>query len=175
MNSQTEDARRSREYYDQNIDRLRAKATARYRSNPKALAGKYRGYTEARKRRQSELLRTDPQFRIKRVISTRLHKKLRASGIKKNTRISEIIGCSMGELRIHLESLFEPGMSWKNHGVRGWHVDHKRPCASFDLSDPKQQAECFHYSNLQPLWWRVNLTKGSKIEVTDSEFQPTAP
>ena len=54
-------------------------------------------------------------------------------------------------------------MSWNNHGKFGWHMDHIKPCASFDLTDPKQQEECFHYSNYQPLWWNENLSKGAKV------------
>jgi len=51
-------------------------------------------------------------------------------------------------------------MSWDNYGE--WHVDHKRPCASFDLSKLKEQRVCFHYMNLQPLWAAENLSKGTK-------------
>ena len=40
----------------------------------------------------------------------------------------------------------------------------KRPCASFDLTDPAQQKACFHYTNLQPLWAKDNLSKGAKYE-----------
>jgi hypothetical protein len=54
-------------------------------------------------------------------------------------------------------------MSWDNHGKHGWHIDHIRPCASFDFSDPEQQQQCFHYSNLQPLWAGDNLSKGSTL------------
>jgi len=73
-----------------------------------------------------------------------------------------LIGCSIQELRAHLEALFLPGMTWKNYGFRGWHVDHKRPCVSFDLTDPAQQRACFHYTNLQPLWAKDNLKKHAK-------------
>ena len=53
-------------------------------------------------------------------------------------------------------------MSWDNHGYDGWHVDHIRPCASFDLTDEEQVRKCFHYTNLQPLWAKDNLRKGSE-------------
>lgn len=72
----------------------------------------------------------------------------------------ELLGCSYQELRRHLESKFDERMSWENYGE--WHIDHIRPCASFDLLDVEQQRLCFHYSNLQPLWAEDNYTKGSK-------------
>lgn len=55
-------------------------------------------------------------------------------------------------------------MSWANYGFHGWHVDHIRPCDSFDLTDSKQQEQCFHYTNLQPLWSIENWSKGTKIK-----------
>ena len=69
----------------------------------------------------------------------------------------QLVGCSLTELRQHLESQFVHGMSWDNYGK--WHIDHIRPCASFDLLDPEQQRQCFHYTNLQPLWAADNLRK----------------
>lgn len=60
------------------------------------------------------------------------------------------------------EESFLDGMNWGNYGApKGWHVDHIRPCASFNLSDPEQQGECFHYTNLQPLWAKDNIKKQS--------------
>jgi hypothetical protein len=53
-------------------------------------------------------------------------------------------------------------MTRENHGL--WHVDHIRPCASFDLTDPEQQAICFHYTNLQPLWAIDNIKKGARYD-----------
>ncbi len=75
---------------------------------------------------------------------------------KKSKPTMKLIGCTVQELSQHLERQFKPGMTWQNHGVRGWHIDHKRPCCSFDLSKPEEQVKCFHFSNLQPLWWKDN-------------------
>ena len=75
----------------------------------------------------------------------------------------QLTGCTIKELMIHIEKQFEPGMTWDNHGLYTWHIDHKHACARFDLTDPEQQKKCFHYTNLQPLWAKDNLSKGSKI------------
>jgi len=70
-----------------------------------------------------------------------------------------LLGCTYEEARAHIEAQFTEGMSWDKMGVHGIHIDHIRPCASFDLSDPEQQRECFHYTNLQPLWAEDNIRK----------------
>ena len=68
----------------------------------------------------------------------------------------------MEELWVHLERQFTQGMTKENHGKYGWHVDHIKPCSSFDLSDIEQQKLCFHYTNLQPLWAKDNIKKSNK-------------
>jgi len=89
-------------------------------------------------------------------------------GKNKSASTVELLGCSIEELKIYLQGFFQPGMTWDNYGnpdgdhKKSWHVDHIRPCASFDLSDPIEQRECFHYTNLQPLWGKDNLSKGDK-------------
>ena len=86
----------------------------------------------------------------------------------KSDSTMNLVGCDIDSLRLHLEKLFEDGMNWDNHGE--WHIDHIRPCASFDLTDPEQQRVCFHYTNLQPLWAKDNLSKGDKWEEVESGF-----
>ncbi len=80
-----------------------------------------------------------------------------------NGKFTEIVGCSLEFLKTYIESLWKTGMSWENYGVNGWHIDHIKPCASFDLTDIEQRKICFHYTNLQPLWAHENLSKGKKI------------
>ena len=49
-------------------------------------------------------------------------------------------------------------------GKLGWHLDHIIPLSAFDLTDPAQFAAACHYTNLRPLHWKENLSKGKKIE-----------
>lgn len=82
---------------------------------------------------------------------------------KKAYRTIELIGCTYLELKNHIENQWMAGMSWSNYGrVAGmWCIDHIRPCASFDLSDPSHQLECFNWKNLRPLWVVDNQKKAS--------------
>ena len=89
---------------------------------------------------------------------------LALKGVSKSAKTMELLGVkNISEVKRHLEKQFEDGMTWDNHGLRGWHIDHIRPCASFDLRCPIGQLDCFHYTNLQPLWAHDNLSKGDKL------------
>lgn len=79
-------------------------------------------------------------------------------GFRKHKRTLELLGCTVAELRHHLESLWTPGMCWENYGE--WHIDHRKPIAAFWLSEPAEQRACFHFTNLQPLWAADNYRKG---------------
>ncbi len=71
----------------------------------------------------------------------------------------DIVGYTLEDLMAHLESRFEPGMTWENYGT--WHIDHIVPRAAFDyvaLDDPGFR-ECWALSNLQPLWSEDNIKK----------------
>ena len=125
---------------------------AAYKRTPK-----YRATANAR-RKLREL--TDPEFKLLHICRARLAKILGKRGLKSEATL-ELIGCSVGFLRKHLESNWLPGMSWENHTLTGWHVDHIRPCSSFDLTKKEERLRCFHWSNLQPLWCEVNLKKSN--------------
>ena len=60
-----------------------------------------------------------------------------------------------------MESQFTDGMTWDNWGKYGWHVDHKVPLSS--AKTPDELIKLCHYTNLQPLWAKDNLSKGAKI------------
>ena len=93
----------------------------------------------------------------------RIRAAVKSQGVKMSASASKLIGCDWDTLRNHLQSQFVADMSFDNYG-KVWHVDHKKPIASFDLSDAEQMKQCFHYSNLQPLFGSDNLRKGSKVD-----------
>lgn len=97
----------------------------------------------------------DIRFKIKSNLRTRISKILTRGSKSLSTMF--LIGCEIDYLMFHIQEQFTNGMSWDNYG--DWHIDHKLSCASFDLSDPKQQKICFNYKNLQPLWALDNLRK----------------
>lgn len=107
----------------------------------------------AAKRRR---LHRSPSARIRNATSARIWGALNG---RSDGALFSRLGYSSADLVAHLEAQFLPGMSWANYGR--WHVDHKRPCASFDLSDALQFAECWALSNLQPLWAADNIAKGA--------------
>ena len=108
----------------------------------------------------------DVGFRLRINLSGRINQAVRYVWGHKSAKTLEMIGCTIDELRKHLECQFQPGMSWKNYGygAEKWHIDHILPCAIFDLTDPEQQRTCFHFSNLQPLWQPDNFRKNKRIE-----------
>jgi len=106
--------------------------------------------------------RTNPNVRLAEVLRGRLCAALFVQGARKQKHTLDLLGCSVAECKFYLEGQFQAGMSWDNHGTHGWHVDHIRPLASFDLTDLTQRAEAFHYTNLQPLWATENHRKGGK-------------
>jgi hypothetical protein len=104
----------------------------------------------------------DINFKIKMLCAHRIRESIK-HGFKSKSTL-QLIGCSIQHLRSHLESQFTEGMSWDNYGLFGWQIDHIVPCSSFDLSKPEEQEKCFHYTNLQPLWAKDNLSKSNKLD-----------
>ena len=137
----------------QHLSQIQSVANKKYRQTDKGRATAKRSY---------ERRLADPQLMAITRIRTLVSAALTRAGCKKAAKTEDLLGCTVAEARAHLEAQFLPGMTWDNHGE--WHIDHIRPCASFDFSDPAQQRECSHYTNLQPLWAKDNLSKSDKWE-----------
>lgn len=89
---------------------------------------------------------------IKYRISKRIWQAMQDIDRKKDNLTENLIGCNMLFFMEYISNQFIDGMNWDNYGKKGWHLDHIKPCNSFDLTNKEEQKQCFHYSNIQPLW-----------------------
>lgn len=115
-----------------------------------------------RREYESQKYRTDLQYKIAHNHRARVYSALRAQQATKDSTSLELMGCTLEIVIQHIENQFQEGMSWENWAHDTWHIDHIRPCASFDLTNESELRECFHYTNLQPLWANENMSKGDK-------------
>lgn len=179
-------------YYKANSDSIRDRRASRYREiekvdsayveknrksasewrrfNPErhSASGKQYRSTSGFKKQNRERLRlkyrSDPNHRLAVTIRNRINEAVDPRS-RPGSAVRDL-GCSIAELRSYLERRFSPGMSWENHSQYGWHIDHIRPLASFDLSDRAQFLEACHFTNLQPLWAADNLSKSDTYAAT---------
>jgi len=103
----------------------------------------------------------DILFKIITNYRNRLKDVFRDYGYVKKNRSIDYLGCDINFFKEYLESKFTDGMNWDNKGFNGWHIDHIIP-----LSSAKNEEEVYklcHYTNLQPLWSKDNMSKGSKL------------
>lgn len=123
---------------------------------------------DRRNKQRRERRKSDPSYRMAMNLRRAVIRRIKGEA-KGGSAVSDL-GCTIDQLKIHLESKFYKNirtgeeMSWDNYGHKGWHIDHIVPLASFDLTDRRQFLKACHYTNLQPLWWFDNLSKGAKYE-----------
>lgn len=155
----------AQQYYSQNKEEQHKRCKEWYQKNKVKLKPRQRELyiknKEKINQRSKNRALVDPAYKIRGLISRRINRAIKFSNTTKAGHTIELLGCSYKEAREYLEKLFEPGMSWENHGVKGWHIDHIKPCAAFDLTNPDEQKKCFHYTNLRPLWSSLNTSKNS--------------
>lgn len=146
--------KKHKEWIEKNRDKIRV-SEKRWRNENR------NHYLKRISKYRIERRKNDLSFRIASTLRARISFELKNQKNRKRTK--ELLGCSMIEFRAHLESKFKSGMTWSNYGKKGWHIDHITPVSKFDLSKTEEQLRCFHYTNMQPLWEKDNLSKSNKI------------
>lgn len=99
----------------------------------------------------------DINYKLKNDYRKRIHTSL-IRNYKKGKSL-EYLGCTIPELKIHLEKQFKPGMNWNNHKIKGWHIDHIKPICNFNFKNEEEIKKALHFTNLQPLWAKENWKK----------------
>lgn len=137
-----------------------------YRKNHKIETKSYgKEYRKTHKKEKNEreirLRKNNINYKISCYLRSRS-----GNAIKNNQKAGSFVrdlGCSIPELKLRLESMFQSGMTWDNWSRTGWHIDHIIPLDFFDLSNREEFLKAVHYTNLQPLWSKENLKKNNKI------------
>jgi hypothetical protein len=140
---------------DSGLNQLRQN---RFRSKNPNYTKKGSEQLEKTKIRRKNRYDNDIFFKLKQNIRNTI---VRGLENKKSKITEDIIGCSIKDFMLYLESKFQDGMSWDNHGKNGWHIDHIFPLAK--ATSEEQIYKLNHYTNFQPLWWEDNLKKSDKI------------
>lgn len=173
------------EYYRRNRERILQGAReyhARSRNirdayrarNAKKIRATSRRWVSENKERMRELQhghrlkwRDHPPVRIANCVRQQLYRWVKRGAAKPGSS-ETLLGCSFEAFLQYVECQFRRWMTWKNYG-RAWHIDHIIPCSAFDLTRPEHVRQCFHFTNLRPMWARANLRKGAKI--TDPQLK----
>lgn len=142
-------------YYNKNKEKIVKRAVDWYNNNKDRAHERINLYL--RKKRNSDKI-----FRLTDNIRSLIGGSFKNHGFKKNSKTMQILGCTIQEFKLHIESQFKEGMSWDNRSE--WHIDHIMP-----LSMAKTEDEIIrlnNYKNLRPLWAHENLSKSDKIPET---------
>jgi hypothetical protein len=158
----------NKEYAENNKESIKITAKNYQKNNRERITSNRKEWIKNNKERHRKSNRdytrnrrlTDPNYKLLGILRHRLY--LALKGKTKSAHTIELLGCTIEELWIHLESQFSEGMTRENHGV--WHVDHRIPCAAFNLTRPEEQHRCFNYRNLQPLWKSENMLKSDNYK-----------
>lgn len=159
---------RSHEYKKNNSNKIKEYNKEYQLKNKEFIAEKHKEYYENNKQKINAYtkiyinnrLNSDYFFRLRHYMRNMIRKSFKRNGYSKNSKTQEILGCSFDEFKLHLESMFEPWMTWDNHGLYngeldyGWDIDHIIPLSSAKTEE--DIIELNHYKNLKPLCSYLN-------------------
>jgi hypothetical protein len=160
----------SKKYQRKNKDKIRKKNSEYREKNREHLREYHKKWRENNKKQYQEYKRnytknkkdSDPKYKLASYTRTAIYTCLKERNINKYKNTFDLLPYSLEDLIQRLESQFKESMGWENYGE--WHVDHIKPMSSFGFESIEDESfqECWSLSNLQPLWAKENLSKGSK-------------
>lgn len=151
--TKSEFQKKIKDYYNLNKNKINIKRKDYLKINKDKI-------NQTKRKYQKDQIKNNIQFKLARTLRRRLYFAIK-NNLKSGSAVKDL-GCTINELKIYLESKFLEGMTWKNYGLHGWHIDHIKPLSLFDLTKREQFLQAIHYTNLQPLWAKDNLSKGNK-------------
>ena len=159
-----------KQYYEDNKERIRERRAKYYQENREEKLEWQKQYHQENKVKANErtLKRyyNDPVFALRVKVSLQVRKMLKSNnGSKQGENILQYLPYTIEQLKEHIEKQFEPGMTWDNHSMDGWHIDHIYPHSllPYDSMNHPNFQKAWALENLQPLWAKENITKGNNI------------
>lgn len=155
----------AKQYQEANKERRAEYDKQHYEANKERKAELNKQWFEFNKERRAEYNKqrrqTDSIFKFRHNVRTLIANSFKrgTNQFRKNTKTETILGCTIEEFRIYIQSQFKKGMYFNNHGE--WHLDHIIPLAS--ASTEEEIIKLNHYTNFQPLWAEENFKKSNKI------------
>ena len=168
---------RCKAYYEANKERLKASHKARREAKKEELRAYQKAHYEAnketiREKRRANWGKSKDTINAKKrdkfasdiphklyMITRGSYSRVKGRPAKKKEAV-DLLGCTFEEYKEYLESKFQPGMTWENHTVEGWHIDHILPLNESEVSQ-EEKLKRLHYTNTQPLWAEDNYSKGN--------------
>lgn len=91
------------------------------------------------------------QVKLAKNLRSHLHRLVTKTKKNKSGSALKLLGCSLDDFKIYLEKQFLPEMTRDNYG-KIWEIDHIKSCFTFNLVLKEEQQQCFHYTNMRPLF-----------------------
>lgn len=118
------------------------------------------------------------EIKLRRLIADRVRDALKKNKMSKNNAsILPYLSYTIKDLKQHLESKFEPWMTWQNHTIYDykkwddsdsttwtWNIDHIIPQSKLAYSSMKEDnfKKCWSLENLRPLSAKQNVIDGAR-------------
>jgi len=141
----------NKEYRLENKERINQYEKEYRNTNKEKLNENNKKYIRERKK-------IDPLFKLSGNIRNLISNSFKTINGRKDTKTTEILGCSLEDFKIHLEKQFEDWMDWSNYGNpvdnifelnKTWDLDHIIPLSTAETKEDIIRLN--HYTNLQPL------------------------
>lgn len=158
----------NKKYWSDNANELTIKNKEKYYKNKEKYLKQKKDYYVINKdiisKRNVRYVRlkllNDPIFKFKHLVRSSIRQSIKENRFCKLETTEKIIGISLVDFIIYLESKFEPWMNWDNHGLYngefnyGWDMDHIIPMSSAKTEEDVIKLN--HFSNFQPLCSKIN-------------------
>ncbi len=165
----------SKKSYHKNKSKRLQESKSYYKANK----SRYQDYQKNYKRKNPRMGRKRSitvEGRLRSAISRAISKNIKKMGGEKMESSLPHLDFTYGQLKVHLESLFELWMSWSNYGIYDpktwkdndpstwkWQIDHVIPHSELLYSSYQHENfhKCWSLSNLRPYSAKQNILDGS--------------